>query len=667
MLQTNSKKWFSSILLIVSILIALGAVPVPAYAELDLDGELETLIRQELHMDENAHVTEEEVAVLTSFSADKMRNIASLQGMEHAVYLESLFLDDQSITDLSPVKSLKRLKWISVANNNISDLSPLNTLTELRYVNVYGNPLNEEADAVIAELQARGVTVENVLLPEPAAQPIAVFNDAEQLTFEIDPFIESGTTMVQFRPLFEAFGLEIGWDGETRTVTGTKERLKIELAIGSTTARVNDLEVTLPQAPTLKDGNTMIPLRFVGEATGRRVLWNGEARTIDINQTVTSYNFDMLFSNDIAYEGDSVDGMPHGKGKYFYKGTLLYEGEVVNGVIEGNGIMYDASYPDSYYEGKFSNNRFHGFGKTIYNNGSYHIGEYADGMRKGEGKLYASDDQLVYDGMFQHDAFHGQGTFYGEGFKYDGGFYLGYAHGNGREYVDEELTNTGEWHHGSKIAGETYLNGNLWYKGDYLNGSPNGMGAFYNEAGELAYRGSVSFYEQSGIGILYYEDGRRYIGEVLDGIAEGQGVLKAADGTVIHAGQFFDGEIDENPEETAASSAYTMKQLRRGATHFVIDGLENNNLGLTPQQAMMFIELGSEEHLQQFNKLTQEDKIAFMNGYAQAHWGEVLGVDECFTFIVYNQHAYASATLSYEIASEDVEMETDSEGWQIFE
>ncbi|MCU6708642.1 stalk domain-containing protein [Paenibacillus sp. J5C_2022] len=516
-------------------------------------------------------------------------------------------------------------------------------------------------------MQARGVTVENTLLPEPEPQPIAVFNDAEQLTFEIDPYIESGTTMVQFRPLFEAFGLELGWDGETRTVTGTKERLKIELIIGSKTARVNGLEVTLLQAPVLKDGNTMIPLRFVGEATGRRVLWDGDTRTVGINQTVISYNFGMLFSNDTVYEGDNVDGKPDGKGKYFYKDTLLYEGEVVNGVIEGNGIMYDAANPDSYYEGKFRNNRFHGLGKAVYDNGSYHIGEYADGMRKGEGKLYTAEDQLIYEGMFQHDAFHGEGTYHGEGFKYEGGFYLGYAHGNGREYIDGELTNTGEWYHGSKIAGETYADGKLWYKGDYRNNNPHGMGAFYNEAGELTYRGSVTFFEQSGVGILYYDDGRRYIGDVFEGMVEGQGVLKASDGTVIHAGQFFDGEIDENPEETSNSTAYTIKQLRMWADHFVIDGFENNNLGLTPQQAMMFIELGSEEHLQQFNELSQEDKIAFMNGYAQAHWGDVLGVDECFTYVVFGQHSYASATLSYEMASEDVELESDPEGWQIFE
>jgi hypothetical protein len=59
--------------------------------------------------------------------------------------LQSLYVDNNRISDLSPIKDLKWVDLLGLKNNQISDLSPLAALTELRYTFLEGNPLKDLA------------------------------------------------------------------------------------------------------------------------------------------------------------------------------------------------------------------------------------------------------------------------------------------------------------------------------------------------------------------------------------------------------------------------------------------------------------------------------------------------------------------------------------------
>ncbi|AFC30878.1 hypothetical protein PM3016_4096 [Paenibacillus mucilaginosus 3016] len=112
------------------------------------------------------------------------------------------------------------------------------------------------------------------------AQPIGVYVDDEPVSFSVDPLLEDGTTLVQLRPLVEALGVELVWNAQDRTIRGTADGQSFLLTVDSGKAQVNGQEVTLEKAPRIVDGNTLIPLRFVSEATGAVVGWQGEKRTI---------------------------------------------------------------------------------------------------------------------------------------------------------------------------------------------------------------------------------------------------------------------------------------------------------------------------------------------------------------------------------------------------
>jgi hypothetical protein len=118
---------------------------------------------------------------------------------------------------------------------------------------------------------------------KPAAQLISVMLDGKQLEFNSQPVILNGTTLVEFRTIFENLGLYVSWDKSTRIVTGTKSGLDIKLKAGSNTATVNGVNKTLQASPGIINGYTMVPLRFIAEASGKSVIWDGDSDIINID------------------------------------------------------------------------------------------------------------------------------------------------------------------------------------------------------------------------------------------------------------------------------------------------------------------------------------------------------------------------------------------------
>jgi hypothetical protein len=90
------------------------------------------------------------------------------------------------------------------------------------------------------------------------AQAIEVFLDHSKIFFNEQPFIDGGTTLVEFRPIFEKLGLRVEWDAVTNTVYGSKEKFRISLPIGSKTSTVKGEAKQLLVAPRIINGHTFI-------------------------------------------------------------------------------------------------------------------------------------------------------------------------------------------------------------------------------------------------------------------------------------------------------------------------------------------------------------------------------------------------------------------------
>lgn len=116
----------------------------------------------------------------------------------------------------------------------------------------------------------------------PAEEPIKVTIDGVLQSFDQPPVIISDRTMAPMRGIFEALGAEIDWDGETRTVTGTKGDISIKLTIDVASAFVNGESVELDQAPVIVNDRTLVPVRFISESLGIKVDWDAATRTVII-------------------------------------------------------------------------------------------------------------------------------------------------------------------------------------------------------------------------------------------------------------------------------------------------------------------------------------------------------------------------------------------------
>lgn len=117
-------------------------------------------------------------------------------------------------------------------------------------------------------------------MPAMAAQ---VFVDGQKL--DVSTTVESGTTLVPLRAIFQALGATVNWDGSTQTVTANKAQTTVKLQIGSPTAYKNGQPVSLQVPGKIIQGSTMVPLRFVSESLGANVHWDGTTRTITITSS----------------------------------------------------------------------------------------------------------------------------------------------------------------------------------------------------------------------------------------------------------------------------------------------------------------------------------------------------------------------------------------------
>ncbi len=100
---------------------------------------------------------------------------------------------------------------------------------------------------------------------------------------DVAPMISDSRTFIPVRGMFELAGATIGWDADTRQVTVEADGTKVVVTIDNKQARVNGRRQIMDAPPFIKDGRTLIPVRFISENLGYKVDWNGETQEITIH------------------------------------------------------------------------------------------------------------------------------------------------------------------------------------------------------------------------------------------------------------------------------------------------------------------------------------------------------------------------------------------------
>jgi hypothetical protein len=116
-----------------------------------------------------------------------------------------------------------------------------------------------------------------------AQEEIRVEYNGDEVTFDVNPFLKDGRTMVPFRKVFEVLGADVSWDSSTNTVTAVNGLTEIKLQVGSKNATVNGKNIILDVPPMIINGRTVVPLRFVSENCGAQVEWDSASKTVYIS------------------------------------------------------------------------------------------------------------------------------------------------------------------------------------------------------------------------------------------------------------------------------------------------------------------------------------------------------------------------------------------------
>lgn len=115
-----------------------------------------------------------------------------------------------------------------------------------------------------------------------SAADIQVTVNNQQLDFDQPPVIIDGRTVVPVAQIFRSLGAEVEWDGETRTVYGSRGNDQVVIQIDNQRPTVNGQVIEIDVPATIVNGRTMVPARFIAESLGAEVGWEGETSTVTI-------------------------------------------------------------------------------------------------------------------------------------------------------------------------------------------------------------------------------------------------------------------------------------------------------------------------------------------------------------------------------------------------
>lgn len=139
--------------------------------------------------------------------------------------------------------------------------------------------------AVAAGLTRAQQTTTITRNPDGSVITVTVNNEPVVFAEASQPRMMSGRVMVPLRGVVERLGGNILYDAKTKVITGAHPGTsnQFRLRVGSDEALLNGKNMMLDAQPRVIMGTTYVPLRFVSEALGAAVEWNGATRTVIIS------------------------------------------------------------------------------------------------------------------------------------------------------------------------------------------------------------------------------------------------------------------------------------------------------------------------------------------------------------------------------------------------
>ena len=120
----------------------------------------------------------------------------------------------------------------------------------------------------------------------------------------VTPVLRNDRTLVPVRFVAEALGAQVEWDGEAEQVTITLGGRTVVMTIGKTAYTINGAAHEMDVAPAVEPGwdRTLVPIRFVAEALGMEVEWDGRYDFVLITPAGISWDLNGTVENEAIGE-----------------------------------------------------------------------------------------------------------------------------------------------------------------------------------------------------------------------------------------------------------------------------------------------------------------------------------------------------------------------------
>lgn len=229
-----------------------------------------------------------------------------------------------------------------------------------------------------------------------ASSGISVTYNSSAVVFDQAPIIKNGRTLVPLRAIFEAMGLTVYWEGATQSVTAYNEEISIGLQIGNNSAVLSsDYYGSI-------DIFLDVEPQIINGRTLVPVRFIGECSGADVSW-ISATSTVVISNTGNRYFGDDSGAINNVN--YLYRGYI----SGTSGLADGFG---SCSYSNgSSYVGTFKNGLQEGQGTYNYYDGSEYVGQFVAGLREGQGTNYYANGDM-YVGKFSNDKRGGQGTYY---------------------------------------------------------------------------------------------------------------------------------------------------------------------------------------------------------------------------------------------------------------
>ncbi len=122
-----------------------------------------------------------------------------------------------------------------------------------------------------------GNTSANKVAPKDTENIVMYVDNAKafvmgaEKNLDVAPTVLNGRTFLPVRFVAENFGCVVNWDEASQTVVIEKEDKIIALTIGESAIRISGEHKTIDAAPYVTNGRTMVPIRAIAEALGMQV------------------------------------------------------------------------------------------------------------------------------------------------------------------------------------------------------------------------------------------------------------------------------------------------------------------------------------------------------------------------------------------------------------